>query len=100
VQALLAGWFKATDYMTLDPRDAARRMGIRQQTTGEQFLEALKGLHIPSRDENLRMLGGPTPELSVSGRRLMTLMVEAKLLRAELDIQSVFAPGPLAEMPK
>jgi NitT/TauT family transport system substrate-binding protein len=100
VQALLAGWFKATDYMKLDPRDAARRMGIRQQTTGEQFLEAQKGLHVPSRDENLKMLGGPTPELSVSGRRLMALMVEAKLLRAGLDIQSLLAPGPLAEMPK
>ena len=27
-----------------DPKDAARRMGIRQQTTGEQFLEAQQGL--------------------------------------------------------
>ena len=100
IQALLAGWFKATDYMKRDPRDAARRMGIRQQTTGEQFLEAQKGLHVPSREENLRMLGGPTPELAVSGRRLMALMVDAKLLRAGLDIEGVLAPGPLAELPK
>ena len=42
------------------PEDAARRMGIRQQTTGEQFLETLQGLHIPTREENLRMLGGTT----------------------------------------
>ncbi len=100
VQALLAGWFKATDYMKRDPKDAARRMGIRQQTTGEQFLEAQKGLRVPTREENLRMLGGPTPELAVSGRRLMNLMVDAKLLRAGLDIEAVFAPGPLAELPK
>src|SRR6185436_11817416 len=82
VQALLTGWFNATDYMKRDPKDAARRMGIRQQRTGEQFLEAQKGLHVPSREENLRMLGGQTPELAVSGRRLMALMVDAKLLRA------------------
>ena len=94
VHALLAGWFKATDYMKVDPRDAARRMGIRQQTTGEQFLEAQKGLHVPTRDENLKMLGGSKPELAVSGRRLMTLMVDAKLLRAGLDIEGVLAPGP------
>ena len=100
VQALLAGWFKATDYMKVDPRDAARRMGIRQQTTGEQFLEAQKGLHVPTRDENLKMLGGSKPELAVSGRRLMTLMVDAKLLRAGLDIEGVLAPGPLADLPK
>ena len=55
----------AIDYMKREPEDAARRMGIRQQTTGEQFLEAQQGLHIPSRDENLKMLGGATPELAV-----------------------------------
>ena len=86
--------------MKREPKDAARRMGIRQQTTGEQFLEAQKGLHIPSREENLKMLGGATPELAVTGRRLMALMVDAKLLRAELEIESVLAPGPLADLPK
>jgi NitT/TauT family transport system substrate-binding protein len=98
IHALLAGWFGALDYMKVDPRDAARRMGIRQQTTGEQFLEAQRGLHIPTRDENLRMLGGATPELVVTGRRLMALMVEAKLLRTELKIEDLLAPGPLASL--
>jgi NitT/TauT family transport system substrate-binding protein len=98
IQALLAGWFDAIDYMDRNPKDAARQMGIRQQTTGEQFLAAQKGLHVPSRDENLRMLGGATPELAVTGRRLMSLMVEAKLLRAQLDIEGLLAPGPLADL--
>jgi hypothetical protein len=46
------------------------------------------------------MLGGANPELAVTGRRLMTLMVEAKLLRADLDIGSVLAPKPLLDLPK
>jgi NitT/TauT family transport system substrate-binding protein len=100
IQALLAGWFDAIDYMTRNPKDAARQMGIRQQTSGEQFLAAQKGLHVPSRDENLRMLGGTTPELAVTGRRLMSLMVDAKLLRAQLDIEGLLAPGPLADLPR
>jgi NitT/TauT family transport system substrate-binding protein len=100
IRALLAGWFSALEYMKTDPKDAARRMGVRQQTTGEQFLEALRGLHIPSREENLRMLSGPAPELVVTGRRLMALMVDAKLLRSGLEIESVLAPGPLAEISK
>ena len=100
IRALLAGWFGAIDYMEREPKDAARRMGIRQQTTGEQFLAALQGLHIPSREENLRMLGGPTPELAVTGHRLMALMVDAKLLRAGLKIEGVLAPGPLADLPR
>ena len=98
VRALLAGWFDAIDYMKKDPRDAARRMGIRQQTSGEQFQQALQGLRIPSRDENLKMLGGATPELAVTGRRLMALMVEAKLLRTEFNIESLLAPRPLTDL--
>lgn len=98
IQALLAGWFNALDYMQREPKDAARRMGIRQQTTGEQFLAAQRGLHIPSRAENLKMLGGTAPELAVSGRRLMTLMLEAKLLRTEVDIEGVLAAEPLASL--
>jgi NitT/TauT family transport system substrate-binding protein len=99
VQALLTGWFGALDYMKRDPKDAARRMGIRQQTSGEQFLEALNGLHIPTREENLRMLGGTSPELVVTGRRLLALMLDAKLLRTGLEIESVLAPAPLANLP-
>src|SRR5947199_3246607 len=46
VQALLTGWFGALDYMNSDHKYAARRMGIRQQTRGEQILQALEGLSI------------------------------------------------------
>jgi NitT/TauT family transport system substrate-binding protein len=99
LESLLKGWLKAIDYLKREPTDAARRMGIRQQTTGEQFLKALHGLHIPSREENLKMLGGEKPQLVVTGRQLMALMLEAKLLRAPLEIESVLAPGPLANLP-
>ncbi len=99
VQALLAGWFQAIGYLESEPQDAARRMGVRQQTSGEQFQSALEGLHIPSRAENLTMIGGENPALVTSGRRLMRLMREAKLLRAEFDIEDVLAPSPLASLP-
>ncbi|HSC22263.1 MAG TPA: ABC transporter substrate-binding protein, partial [Casimicrobiaceae bacterium] len=100
IQALLSGWFAAFDYMQREPLDAARRMGVRQQTSGEQFLQAQSGLHVPTREENLRMLGGAHPELATTGRRLMALMVDAKLLRSNVDIESVLAPQPLQQMMK
>jgi NitT/TauT family transport system substrate-binding protein len=99
VQALLAGWFRAIDYLRREPGDAARRMGVRQQTSGEQFQAALRGLHIPTREENLALIGGPAPRLLPSGRRLMDLMVQAKLLRSGLDIEELLAPAPLASLP-
>jgi len=98
-QALLTGWFKAIDYLQREPADAARRMGIRQQTTGEQYLAGLRGLHIPSREENLRMIGGTTPELVPTGRRLMDLMLQARLLPQAVRIEDLLAPAPLERLP-
>ena len=99
VQTLLTGWFKALDYLEREPKDAAARMAVREQITGEQFLQALQGLRVPSRADNLKMLAGATPGLVVSGRQLMTLMVEAKLLRSTLEIEGLLAPGPLQKLP-
>ncbi len=98
VQTLLSGWFSAIDYLKREPKDAAHRMGVRQQTTGEQFLQALKGLHIPSREENLKMLGGAEPGLVATGGRLMDLMLEAKLLQSRVMIEGILAPEPLASL--
>jgi NitT/TauT family transport system substrate-binding protein len=98
VDALLKGWFSALDYMKRDPMDAAKRMGIRQQSSGEQFLAALGGLRIPTREENLNMIGGAKPELVTTGGRLMSLMLEAKLLSAPVRIEDVLAPQPLERL--
>jgi NitT/TauT family transport system substrate-binding protein len=98
VEALLSGWFSAIGYMERNPTDAARRMGFRQQTTGEQFLQALRGIHVPTREENVRMLGGLRPELAVTGRRLLSLMLDAKLLSKNIEIQTVLAPGPVESL--
>jgi NitT/TauT family transport system substrate-binding protein len=99
VQNLLTGWFKAVDYLEREPRDAAARMAVREQITGEQFLQALQGLRIPTRADNLRMLAGATPGLVVSGHQLMNLMVNAKLLRSTLEIEGLLAPAPLQTLP-
>lgn len=98
VQMLLTGWFKAIAYLKREPNDAARRMGVRHQTTGEQFLESLRGVHIPSREENLRMLGGASPELVMTGGRLMDLLLDAKLLRSGVSIGELLAPQPLMQL--
>ena len=40
------------------------------------------------------MLGGAAPELAVTGRRLMALMLEAKLLRSERRHRERARAGP------
>ena len=46
------------------------------------------------------MIGGSVPQLATTGSKLMTLMVDGKLLRAPIKIEEVLAPGPLQDMPK
>jgi NitT/TauT family transport system substrate-binding protein len=99
VDALLQSWFKALDYLHREPADAAARMAVREQISAEQFLRALQGLRFPSRAENLQMLAGTTPSLTLSGRKLMTLMVDANLLRNGLEIDSLLAPVALQRLP-
>ena len=98
VDALLHGWYKALAYLRQDPADAAARMAVREQISGEQFQHALEGLRFPSREENLQMLAGPAPKLVVSGRQLMSLMVDAKLLRSGLEIDGLLAPAALQRL--
>jgi len=74
-------------------------MAVREQISAEQFLRALQGLRFPSRAENLQMLAGTTPSLTLSGRKLMTLMVDANLLRNGLEIDSLLAPVALQRLP-
>lgn len=99
VKALLSGWFKAVEYLAREPQDAARRMGVRQQTSGEQFLQTLQGLRFPMREENVRMLGGAAPELASTGRRLMALMLEGRLLQRPVEVEPLLAPDPLHGLP-
>lgn len=100
VNALMAGWFQAIDYLGRDQQDAARRMSVRQQVSGEQFLHTLRGLRFPSRDENLAMLAGPAPQLLVTGQRLMAMMRESKLLPRPVEVGALLAPAPLQGMPR
>jgi NitT/TauT family transport system substrate-binding protein len=99
VSVLLSGWFKAIEYLEREPADAAGRMSVRQQTSGEQFLQTLKGLRFPPREENLKMIAGPMPALASSGGLLMGLMLEAKLLEKPVEVGSLLAPDPLQRLP-
>lgn len=98
VRDLLAAWFRALDYIDREPLDAARRMGARQQLDAAAFLDALRLLRLPSREENMRMIGGESPTLATSGRRLMQLMLDARLLSAATDIERLLAPDVLLEL--
>ncbi|TAG54665.1 MAG: nitrate ABC transporter [Oscillatoriales cyanobacterium] len=80
LQALVDGRFRALDYLTKNPQDAASRIAPRTGVTPEQFLESLKGLSSPSLQENQKLLGKTDPSLLNGVKRLSQVMLENKLL--------------------
>ena len=84
--------------MQNNPQDASARMAQREQITGDQFLESLKGLRIPTRAQNLRLLSGRHPPLARSGQRLMQVMLDQRLLKIGSDVDAIIAPGPLEDL--
>ncbi|MEG4320094.1 MULTISPECIES: ABC transporter substrate-binding protein [unclassified Microcoleus] len=85
LQALVDGRFRALDYLTKNPQDAASRMAPRTGVTPEQFLESLKGLSSPNLEENQKLLGKTDPSLLNGVKRLSQVMLENKLLPKAVD---------------
>ncbi|MGH8658691.1 MAG: ABC transporter substrate-binding protein [Gammaproteobacteria bacterium] len=98
VQEVLRGWFRATEYIKNDPQYASAIMARREQVTGAQFLESLKGLKIPTREENLKLLSGQHPPLASLGRRVMQVMLDQRLLKIASDVDVIIAPSPLEDL--
>jgi NitT/TauT family transport system substrate-binding protein len=90
IQELEEGWFKALEYLQKNPADAARRMGKREGITAAEFTESLKGLIIPDKNENERLLSGA---LLVPATRLAEVMFQGKLLRKPVDLSRLLGPA-------
>ncbi|TAF54131.1 MAG: nitrate ABC transporter [Oscillatoriales cyanobacterium] len=91
LQALVDGRFRALDYLTKNPQDAASRIAPRTGVTPDQFLESLKGLSSPNLQENQKLLGKTDPSLLNGLKRLSEVMLENKLLPKAVN------PAPLLD---
>lgn len=98
VRLLLAGWFKATDYMRRRPREAYTRMARRQGIDADAFARSLQGLQIPDYQENLRFLSGPGARLPATAHRLRQVMQAQGSLEREVDLSGLFSVAPLADL--
>ncbi len=87
VQRLLAGWYKALDYLRSHPRDAAERMAPRVRLSATELLDSLRRLELPSSRENQALLGGTNPGFLLSARALAKTMHDANLLRHPLAVE-------------
>jgi NitT/TauT family transport system substrate-binding protein len=85
IESLLRGWFGALDHMAQNPDDAARLMALREKVTPQEFQLSLKGIRLPDREENLRLLGDGEDNLAQRLERLSRVMLKNKLLHDEVE---------------
>lgn len=84
---LVSAHLRGLVHLAEHPQDAAYRMALRLQLPPDRVLKAFRGLVLPDRDNNRRLLAGPAPALLASARRIAGLFSPgdslAGLLRPE-----------------
>ena len=84
---LVSAHLRGLAHLAEHPQDAAYRMAPRLQLPPDRVLKAFRGLVLPDRDNNRRLLAGPAPALLASARRIAGLFSPgdslAGLLRPE-----------------
>ncbi len=91
VRKVVRGWFRAIDYFTANPHDAASRMQKRLKILPQDALKSYRGFRLPSLEENQKLLQGRTPGLGLFARRLRDLMLTKDLLRTSVQLDSLFS---------
>lgn len=76
VDALIRGWFAALARLRERPSESARRMVPRLNISEEDFLRGLEGVHYPDAREQRELLGGPSPRLLETIKRLRAVIAQ------------------------
>lgn len=79
-------WFKTLDYIKDNNKHASEQMGKRLGVDAGAFNEMMKGLIIPTMDENSKLLGGNKPDLIEPANKLASIMQTEKQLSKFVDI--------------
>ena len=79
-------WFKTLDYIKANNKDASERMGKRLGVDAATFNEMMKGLIIPSVDENKKLLAGEPPALLEPAKKLASIMLKENQLSKIVDV--------------
>lgn len=89
---LVSAHLRGLAHLASHPQDAAYRLAPRLNLPPEQALAAYRGLLLPDRDHNRRLLDGPAPVLMDTARRLSALMASSGLLPAEDALAGLLRP--------
>ncbi|MBI5137575.1 MAG: ABC transporter substrate-binding protein [Nitrospirae bacterium] len=93
VADVVRAWFATLNFMAQKPDQAARVMAVAMHLTTPQLRATYDLVHLPDRDENVRMLiGGPgMPKLAATATRLHRTMRANHLTGSSLDAHQLLS---------
>ena len=78
-------WFKTLDYIK-DNQEAATYIGKRLGVDADTYNEMMKGLIVPSIDENKKILGGEIPSILEPAKKLSSILKKENRLSKNVDV--------------
>lgn len=98
LKRLVSGWFQALRYLDEHPQAAALLMSDRLRLSSTETLDAFEGLRLMDYSENREMLGEDPTNLGSTAQRLASVMVEADLLRGDIDVTELLENSVLNDI--
>ncbi|GAB4258733.1 MAG: ABC transporter substrate-binding protein [Methylomicrobium sp.] len=89
IRHLIDANFRALEHLSKNPQDAAYRMAPRLNLPPSKVLGTFKGLLLPDRTNNRRLIGSASPVLLDSARELSRFMFESGRLSREDDLNGL-----------
>ncbi len=79
-------WFRTLDYIKQSPVDANRRIAKRLGISVHEYQKMMGGIAIPSREENMRLLGGASPAIVAPANNLVQVMLKEGQMKHHADV--------------
>lgn len=76
VQTLIKGWFKSLQYAEQKPYESAVFGAKRQQVSVDEYLQSLKLMKFPDKQENIKLLDSKASPLNESSKKLLEVLEE------------------------
>lgn len=89
LRQLLAGYFKAREYFSDNPKKSAEIMSPRLQVTSDKVLALFQGIKLPTLTENHQLLFTENPQLNVTSAQLALFMLERELLKTVVNTHEI-----------
>lgn len=96
VQYLINAWYQALAFMSEQPREAAKILGLRMKLDVDATLASYEGLILPDQKKNEQFLNQrPEPQLLLAAKKLMRIMHQQGFIKEKIDLATLFSDSGL-----